>query len=165
MRVSLVVAAVPLLGLLALAGAGFASDSEWDRESLGGVKSFVVSVGVNVRSEDGSPLPVDSARVQTDVELRLRQMGLTVLAKPKVDSAWLVVKAWGIEVSQGSYAIALFVSVEQPVMARKRVYVAETWSNALIAVYRDQDRVRSSLRDLLDTFENAYRSANPVSGK
>jgi hypothetical protein len=111
--------------------------------------------------------------VTTDVELRLRQAGITVLPGGTVlpgesPSPWLYVRV-GFVASGTVYAYAVEVELHQPVtLVRDReitAYGATTWRVGPLVGLAGRDgiaeRVRRVLRDMVDEFVNAYLAANP----
>ena len=67
-----------LVSLIAL-GAATAADSDWQRETLRGLKGVQVLVeGLSPELRDAN---LDATMVQNDVELKLRQAGIKVVTK------------------------------------------------------------------------------------
>jgi hypothetical protein len=101
-------------------------------------------------------------QLQTDVELRLRQSGITV-SKGEAD-LFVVVNALGRD--EIGYAYSVRVELKQPVMvlANRVGAIATTWSVGGISTTptsRFAASVRNDVRDMVDEFINAVLSMNP----
>jgi len=150
------------VALLLLAGLARAADDEEGRASLKGIASFEVVVeGIQPDAErDG----LTQSQIQTEVEARLRQAGIKVVASSPY---MLYVNVDTTKKNMGSYAYNIYVSFEQPVTLlrdTKRVQTfAVTWSVGSIGtVGSDRLRdVRSDVSDLVDQFITAYLEQNP----
>jgi hypothetical protein len=160
---------VPLL-VAVLASDPFMSralgDSASERETLRGVSAIRVVVGtLDPQAErDG----LRQSTLQTDIELKLRQAGI-----PVVDTAGtepflnVVVHAVALERPSGLYAYTIHVQFFQVVVLRRDRNIpalGATWSGQLTTGTVGADNlsaVRSSVRDRVDEFVNAYLAANP----
>ena len=154
--------------LLLAAGAGTAGgDTENDRQSLKGLNGVrVVVEDLEAEVEQGG---LNRTSIQTDAELKLRQVGITVLTEGEALAA-----PGGpilhINVSTvGGPVYAYFITVElcQHVRLDRdpsiRIFDAVTWSvGAVGTIGRSNLRdIRNSIRDHVDMFINAYLSVNP----
>ena len=150
------------VALLLLAVPAWAADDEEERASLKGVDSCAVVVeGIPPDAErDGLP----RSQLQTEVEVRLRQAGIKVVASSLY---MLYVNVDTVKNSTGFYAYGIQVSFEQPVALLRnptRVQTfAPTWSVGSIGmVGSDRLRdVRSVVIDQVDKFIAAYLEQNP----
>ena len=149
------------VALLLLAVPAWAADDEEERASLKGVDSCAVVVeGIPPDAErDGLP----RSQLQTEVEVRLRQAGIKVVASSLY---MLYVNVDTLKNNMGSYAYNIHVSFEQPVtLLRDPKLVqtfATTWSVGSIGTV-GSDRlgdVRSDVRDHVDKFIAAYLEQN-----
>jgi hypothetical protein len=153
-----------LAAVLVLVGMGTAwpSDTKRDRETLKGLKAIAVVV------EDLKPEAerdgITQSQLQTDVELRLRQLGVLVDTE---SLEYLYVHVRAIKTTGVSgYAYSALAEVRQPVMVARtgQGVFAATWSQELLAttpLTRASQSVREDVRDLVDSFINAYLSVNP----
>ena len=108
-------------------------------------------------------------QLQTDVELRLRQAGLTVPNAVVSTSPYLYVCVGlltGDGPANGLFMFSFEVSLIQTavVPANNAFTVVPTWSSGGIGIAtgdRLAPSVRSHIADLVDMFINAYLSVNP----
>ena len=158
---------VAMFLLVAASAATAGGDTENDRQSLKGLEGVgVVVEDLEAEVEQGG---LNTTSIRTDVELKLRQAGITVLTEAEVLAA-----PGGpilhINVSTvGGPLYAYFVGVElcQDVRLDRdpsiRIFTAVTWSvGAVGTVGRSNLRdIRNSIKDHVDEFLNAYLSVNP----
>lgn len=153
-----------------LCTASDAAADEIERSSLKGLKGFVVLVERLRADAENNGLTTDSIR--TDVELRLRQAGITVYPSVRDDpspaKAYVYVNI-NLRAANGT-ATGLFaasVSVELQQWLRSRVsdleFPGATWSRGTIVTVgashlRD---IRDTVKDRIDEFINDYLAANP----
>ncbi len=153
--------------LLLAASAATAGDDEICRASLKGLKGVYVLI---------EPLQADVERgglnktsIQTDVELKLRQAGITVLTEAEMLAA-LGHPTLYINVNTHSgpmYAFSIRVELCQDVRLDRdpslQLSDATTWSvGAVGTVGRNNFRdIRDHIKDSVDEFINAYLSVNP----
>ena len=150
---------------LFVAPIGHADDDEDSRRSLTDLKGVEVFIG---------PIPPEAEQngltksaIQTDVELKLRQAGITVLnAKP--GQPWLSVSVSVLIRSTGQtwpYTITLELR-QSAVLTRNPAILsrdAVTWSlGALGDVGRLKvSNLREDIKNMTDKFINAYLAVNP----
>lgn len=125
----------------------------------------------NAAEDDG----LRAQNIQTDIELRLRQAGITVIDKDKfgtIDVAVLHVITNCLK-NGGRYAVNVqfefMVDVTPYRHPRTVVTDAITWNKSFLLVHPSDgdfaDYVRSSIKDEADTFVNDYLKVNPKSTK
>jgi len=168
--VKTVLAALALLfsagGLAPLLGQG---DDESTRMTLAGVRGVRVVVQVSDSDEVRKDGLIQS-QLQTDVELKLRQAGITVLSQQEAHiGPWLSVTVSTLNVSSrtstGMYAVCMTAELHQWVTLTRnppvRVWVS-TWSaRGQFGATAHLSSVRDLIRDMTDQFINAYLAANP----
>lgn len=160
-----------LILVLGLAGSpAVAMDTELSRSTLKGLRG--VSVMIESLEPEVERDGLSRSTIETDVELKLRQAGITVV--PPGDQknslgAFLYVNVNAIQSSanRGLYAYSVHVAVNQVVrLVRDREVrtVAATWSTGTIVIVgatRISASVRENVRDQVDRFVNAYLAVNP----
>jgi len=158
-----------LIACLLFAGAA-AFNHEVQRKTLAGLQ------GVRVVIEDLSP---DAERdglskptLQTDVELKLRQAGITVLTRetgnPAPGDPWLYLNVATVKRSTGLYAFNVYLKLNQDVRltrAPSTMMSAVTWDAlgtvGIVGSEPFSSTVRGVVKDQVDQFINAYLAANP----
>ncbi len=164
-----VLAALALLSASVLSPLVAQGDNEYTRETLAGLTGVYVSVE-NIPDEaqrDG----LDTTRIRTDVELRLRQASITVLTQQEWLSTafapYLYVDVQAIKNRANVYAFSANVELRQRVTLVRNPAMSilpTTWSaTGIIGTVGSQKlgSVRDDVRDLADQFINAYLAANP----
>jgi hypothetical protein len=158
--------AVILVTVLALPG--HAADSDFQRESLAGLRT--VGVMIEELAPEAEQGGLTSNLLQTDVEVRLRKAGLRVAEGPERLQAPAFVY---VNVNTAKwprpkvYAVSVSVQLMEPVSlvrnpARRRL--AATWDNGAVGLAHASDfaaTVRAKVGDLVDRFLNDYLAANP----
>lgn len=159
-----------LVALVGLAGSpAAASDFERDRKTLKGLRGLAVVVE-DLAPEVERHVPVST--VQTDVELKLRLAGITVLSRQDLvstpGSPYLYVHINGLQSNiQPLFAYSTTVSLTQKVVLVRDPEVgllAETWSSSAVSLAGTvmlSEGVRQAIREHVDRFINAYLSVNP----
>jgi hypothetical protein len=153
---------------LLAASVATAADNENTRRSLKGLKGINVLVEpVKAEVEQGG---LTKTSIQTDVELKLRQAGITVLTEAESlaapGSPYLYISV-GTVGSGPLSAYATHVELAQSVRLDRDPGIwlagATTWSVASVGtVGRDNLReIRDDIKDNVDQFINAYLSVNP----
>jgi hypothetical protein len=161
-RIVLALAVAVLTASLALVGRVWADDTPEERATLKGIKA--VKVVVRDLHRDAEADGLTARQLQTDVELRLRQAGITVSASAK---AYLnaTINTSGRE--SGRYFYVIEVSLTQPIALvrdRKSIIVAATWRVGNFGDVAAQDVarfVRETVAGQVDLFIRAYREQNP----
>lgn len=150
--------------------AGAQGDFEADRATLKGLQGVEVTVeGLRPEAvEDG----LTQDQLQTDVELRLRKVGIRVLTKEEKartpGSPWLYVRVNTLRGDTGLYAYSIEVDLYQTVLLERDSSISTTtptWATSTIATVgaRGMPRsVRGSVGDKVDQFVNAYLAMNPI---
>jgi hypothetical protein len=139
------------------------NDEPINRQSLKGIKGFRVVI-----QDIGSDAVADGLTVnqlQTDVELRLRKAGVTVL-ETGVDVPFLSVRAALFKTSPGGvYANTCMVEFYQQVSVKNGTFLfAATWSVQYLGTVGNESMsqtIRERVADQVDQFLNAYLSVNP----
>ena len=144
-------------------------DDETTRNTLAdlkGVQVLVESIKDEVQ-RDG----LRESQIQTDVELKLRQAGISVLTHEEwlstAAAPYLYVNVQASKNSAGIYAFTVDVELRQRVTLIQNPsmrVLAPTWSaTGIIGTVGSQKvgSVREYVRDLTDQFINAYLAANP----
>jgi hypothetical protein len=152
---------------LLAASAATAQDADVSRQSLKGLKGVQVLVeSLEAEVEQGG---LTKTSIQTDVELKLRQAGITVLtaaesmAAPGSPYLYINVNTQGGPL----YAFSIRVELKQSVRLDRdpsiEVYGVATWSAESVGtVGQDHLRdIRGPIKDYVDQFVNAYLSVNP----
>ena len=171
-RISRVLIGLAVLwGIIGLSGAGsWALDDELSRATLRGVE------GVHVVVEDVRP-DVERAgltrqQLQTDVELRLRKAGMRVLTRAErlemPGAPWLYID---VNVALRSdppvelTAFNIYVELKQEASLKTTgsLAIVSTWSVGAVGGGGSKRlaNLRSTVRDLVDQFINAYLSVHP----
>ena len=163
-----VLAVLALLSAAAVSPLVGQGDDEYTRKTLAGLTGLYVSVQriPDEMQRDG----LDTTQILTDVELKLRQAGITVLTRQE----WLSTEAFpylyvNVQAHKTSnlYALSVDVELRQLVTLVHNPAVstlATTWSaTGIIGTVGSQKlgSVRDDVRDLTDEFINAYLAANP----
>ena len=157
---------------------GSADDQE-SREPIKGIQGFWVLADIIGLQEIG----IDSDKIVTDTELKLRSAGIRVLTKSEAVAVpgypALYIYIFGLKISDLSmkspvYSFYIEVSVLQTALLERKRTVSNwvrTWSTDYIAVRGSanpdniQKFIRDVNKDLVDKFINAYLSANPKRAK
>src|SRR5262245_31936254 len=158
------------LSVWVLAGIGLllseAVASDLDDQNLKGIRAVKVLIGEI--GPEAQKLGLAKSTLTTDVELRLRQVGITVLPSGESGSPVLYVRVL-VVMSSGVYAYSLDVQLYDYVTLVRnptdKQTIAATW-NALPGVgmtgsAQASEAIRQNLRDMVDQFVNAYLAANP----
>jgi hypothetical protein len=156
--------------LLSLGAPAWPGDEgPWARSSLKGVTAISVTVGDLASDAERDGLHKD--QLQTDVELRLRQAGIKIVASTvppdAISLANLVLMVDTLKLPQPPlYAVATTLTFRQLVNLVRDpggVALAATWDTGNLSL-RSAGRLRSvrqTVSDLVDKFINAYLEQNP----
>lgn len=153
--------------LLVLTAPASGADTPAARQSLRGITGMVVIV--NPIHADAAKDGLTRERIQSDVEAKIRELGVAVLPAEQAESRGheprLVVNVNAFKDTDGLYAFSIEVGVQQWVLAEatgQRLY-AETWSIAAVGTVGAVrvHLVRQYVEAGLDQFVVAWRSVNP----
>lgn len=148
-------------------------DNEHSRQTLAGLSG--VYVAISSMSEEDQRHGLSQTQIRTDVELKLRQTGITVLSQEEASRApglpYLYVTASILPLSHslsGVYAFSILVHVVQTVRLDRNqaaLVLGSTWTSdgvfGAVGESRLEEYVRNAIRDETDQFINAYLAANP----
>jgi hypothetical protein len=168
-----------LLGSLFPALTASAQDiADVDRRTLKGIEGVRVDAGVAKDIEEAGLRP---DVIKTDTELELRRARIRVLDtdddfSSTPGSPWLYVTVEGVS-QNGVYGYYLGVSLTQNIVLERDpmlrpagryqgiTFSAQTWDTAVTGVQigNPTANIRSSVKDLVGQFINAYLSANKKS--
>jgi hypothetical protein len=167
-----------LLAALSLLSAGVVArsvgqaDNKNSRETLAGLTGVWVSV--ELKTDEAQRNGLTEAQLRTDVELKLREAGIKVVAFeeigriPGLPYVYVGVGALPLTSTLGLYAFSVNMDLIQAIrLARNPSTLAlgRTWNGR--GVFRTvgasnlEEEVRKAVRDLTDQFINAYLAANP----
>ncbi len=164
-----VFAALALLSAAVVSRLVGQGDNESTRNTLAGLTGMYVLVEhiPDEAERDG----LDTTQIRTDVELKLRQAGITVLTQQEwlstAAAPYLYVNVQAIKNRANVYAFSADVELRQRVTLVRNPgmsILATTWSaTGIIGTVGSQKlgAVREDVRDLTDQFINAYLAANP----
>jgi len=146
----------------------WAFGTELSTSSMAGIRGVTVRVEGNFEKELGRQrLTKDSLRGY--VELQLQEAGLTLLTDLEFletkERPMLSITINTLKHGQG-YVFTVIAQLFQHVYLIKKgqdtTYPAATWSSpGAIGIVYDPDDLRSLVKEEVDTFIKAYRSANP----
>lgn len=140
-----------------------AADTQLERATLKGLTR--VAVLVDELSPDAEQAGLTREQLQTDIETRLRQFGITV-AHWDTSTPYLYVNVTALKHASGnSYAYAGDIQLVQLVTLVNSDLVtgAATWSSGFVSTVgrsRFPESVREDVRDYVDKFVSAFLSAN-----
>jgi len=157
--------------VLLWAGGAGAGDDEYNRATLKGLKGVWVVIGE--LDQDAIADGLTKQQLQTDVELRLRKVGIRVVltqdeSRKMPGAPILHVSAPMMKSESGLYAYSICAELIQGVaLARDtNIFVlGTTWSTQEIGTVGKNkmvQSVRGAVGDLVDEFINAYLSVNPI---
>ena len=165
-------AALALLSATAVSPSAGQGDNSSSRQTLAGLRG--VYVEVQLKTDEAQRSGLTEVQLRTDVELRLREAGIKVVAFEQtgdtlgLPSLFVGVSAVPLKTLPGLYAISVTVDIFQPIALVRNpstVAVGETWNAVGVCGAAGADHVeetvRKAVRDLMDQFINAYLAANP----
>jgi hypothetical protein len=112
----------------------------------------------------GNDLPVPSATLQTQVELQLRQSGITVdpIRAARLELLIAVFRPDGLP---DNYIYSAQLQLEERALTRRGPSAdVVTWQSEVVlglALRDDPERFRGAIQGLVQEFVNAYLAANP----
>ena len=164
-----VLAALTLLSTTVVSPLVGQGDDETSRATLAGLTG--VYVLVEQISDEAQRDGLDTTQIRTDVELKLRQAGITVLTRQEwlstAAAPYLYVNVQVLKNPAKFYVFSANVELGQRatlVHDPSMSVLATTWSaTGTIGTVGSQKvgSVREDVRDLTDQFINAYLAANP----
>jgi hypothetical protein len=153
------------LFLVCLAVTPAHADLDFERTTLRGIPG--VEVSIESFDPEVERYGLGQTTLQTDVELRLRQAGIRIMPRTP-ESTSLYVNVTILRVTPGFYAYSGEAHLSQFVMLHrdpKTITSAKTWSAVSRLGWTPTAKlatnVRDTVRDLTDSFINAYLAANP----
>ena len=154
-----------VLVFILIATKAFCFDFDGSRETLKGLKTLAVRVAIN-----NEVLPITEKNIRTDVELKLRREGITIVdfeTLNHVDDALLYVEIYIVKSEYLLYGFSIKTEVYQnvtiPRLDNNDNYFASTWSMIFTGLAGENNTVfiRDTIKDIIDQFLNAYLSVNP----
>jgi hypothetical protein len=144
-------------------------DDSTNQESLRGLKGVRVIVRMSA-SPDAERDGITKDKLQTDVELKLRQTGIRVVSfeewkKTKEDGiGWLDLSVSALK-HETFYACNVQLKLMQPVMLSRdpsKKTFATTWSTGSVGVFGMMrlEGIRKEVADKVDEFANNYLAVN-----
>lgn len=157
---------VALIFLITLLRQDIDAATKDEKESLKGIKSFHVVVE-SLEEEKAAGLTED--QIQTDVELRLRSLGLKVVDSPKVDGFLYVdVHIVPPQGTGGSfYSFHIRLEFHQMVILfrdHKASFLCSTWSTGrtgFVKTGKVEKNLREQILERVDEFANDFLAVNP----
>jgi hypothetical protein len=137
-----------------------ALDADGTRATLKGVTTVMVAIE-NLAKEYPPGLTQDQLR--TDVELKLRQSGITVAAESS-EALYVQVSSFKVTNTSGTYVYYIAVEFQQLVTLKRRPAVfafVSTWDTHYFGIDDSAAGIRNMVADLINRFLNAYLSVNP----
>ncbi|MBZ5727440.1 MAG: hypothetical protein LAP87_20885 [Acidobacteriia bacterium] len=152
-----------LLGIVSVASPALMASDDNGTPTLRGIKAM--SVVVENINPDAVRDGLTADQLKTDVELRLRRVGIKV-SESAVPYLYVRVTVVRGAVNQSQYAYSCRVVFEQPVTVKANgvLTLVPTWSTgniALVGSQRMSREVRDDVGDQVDEFSNAFLSVNP----
>jgi hypothetical protein len=160
----------PLLLTLLVAttalGANLSKDEVEARPLKGARKVFVMVEEISPLLSDAG---IDAQGLTTTIELRLRRMGLEVIPVKPGHPTYLHLAISTLPAEKNvtvAYNMALSLA-DDVTLGRNKMLLPGTftWQHSTLGVagtYKIRESVEHSLDDLLNEFENAWRSVNPT---
>lgn len=155
------IAAIFSIGLTA--ASIHAQDTELRRGSLQGINA--ISVEIESLSDGAKLLGLSKDDIRTDVELKLRLAGIRVVTEkeviglPGMPSLYVMAT-----VTESGKAVSINVQLVQNVHLERNGQLAvgaTTWDVGAVGVNLTAQDIRDKIKDLVDTFVNAWLSVNP----
>ena len=165
----MVLAALSLLSAGVVARSVGQADNNNSRQTLAGLTGLYVSV--ELKTDDAQQNGSTEAQLRTDVELKLREAGIKVVAFGEINGTpylYVGVSALPLKSIRGVYAVSVnadLIQVIRLVRNPSTLALGRTWNAT--GVYGTLgasivgEEVRKRVRDLADQFINVYLAANP----
>lgn len=156
-----------IVTLLAFVNAAvYALDNDETRATLQGLKRF--NVLVETISSEITQDGLTEVQIRNDVESTLREAGIPFLSEEKWENEpggpCLYVRPNIYKPWPGFYFCCINISLVQDVVLKRNsniVILSPTWSMGKYGVTYTLKGIRDSIKDCVDRFISAYRSANP----
>jgi hypothetical protein len=131
-------------------------------ESLAGIKALMVKI----EPLDSAMQPyLTDAQVRTDVELRIRKIGIPVVSRVEnASQAYLYVAVTALRSTATTsfiFNIELWVQQQATLDRNGTSALATTWNTGYLGRAPTVDDIRRELGDRVDEFLNDYLTANP----
>jgi hypothetical protein len=147
-------------------------NNKFTQPSLKGIKGLSVLIETLPKALEKPRL--DEDMIRTDVELKLRLAGITVVSAsevlelPGTSSLYVCINAYKDPV--GLIAFNTTVELLQGVYLKRDISIlmyASTWSASAVGTVGEFNihEIRGGIKDVVDVFINAYLSVNPKGGK
>lgn len=135
--------------------------------ALKGIKGIIVIV--EDLDSNATALGLDTNTIRTDVELKLRLAGISIVPKPtaesspasKVQAALTPFIDVQVVVLGGTVVVRVNVSQGVKVLQNGCMTVAATWDKVNIGLNPTADGIRGAIKDDVDAFLNDWLSVNP----
>jgi len=144
------------------------TDNESSRATLRGIKSIYVNVST-IEDKKLIENGITSQQIITDIELKLRMAGINVVetlneqtndGEPNLHLEIIILE-------QNDYIFVYSLSLEflqlvTPVRKGKIIAMGTTWKNDLVGYIgvQNSSKIRDYVKDLVDSFINAYLAVN-----
>jgi hypothetical protein len=157
--------ALSIIALLTLPTSAAAYDDERTRATLKGIDKVAVQIAPLTAEAERDGL--SRSMLQTDVELRLRQAGITVVQEPATTPVLYVRVETFKPRDNSSYAYTVCVELHQAVSLARASAIRSavpTWSVEVLGTVGEKmmlPTLRDSVGDRVDRFINAYVAVNP----
>lgn len=147
------------------ASSASAQAKESQKESLRGVKGLAVIIA----SSDDYGIAAD--KLQTDVEIKLRKIGLIVLTKEQslkyANSPYMTVEVYTLKSSTGISAYSINIQFKQLMTLDRdpdQSFFTATWRDSEFGTIGSArvSELRQTVNDLVDKFINDYLAVNPI---
>ena len=154
MKTSSYIRCAVMITLIAVAWLPATAQEESVLKGLGGVRVEIV----------GDSLPVPAATIQSEVELRLRQAGITVdpIRAPRVRLLVAVFRPDGLPTN---YIYSVQLQLDERALTRRGLNAeVVTWESEIVlglGIRDETDRFRSAIQSVVQEFASAYAAANP----
>jgi len=154
-----------ILTLAFFCSGAFCADDEISQKTLKGIKG--VAVLVMDFSSELRKVGMSKHQIKTDAELKLRLAGIKIFSleesiiKPGAPYLHIYTNAFK---AGGYFVYNCDVELNQIVsLARNPATktIASTWSTSMVGINSNPENIRTTVKDLIDRFLNAYLSVNP----
>ena len=144
------------------------------KETLHGIKNIEVVVQ-KMKSYEAKKLGLTENVLQTEVELKLKTVGINVLSEEESfdipGSPWLNVNVTLIKNPSGGLFFNIVIMLHQDAILRnnpEKSFDAVTWHNESMGYAPDNtlaEQIRDALKGQVDRFTNDFLSVNPIQKK